>query len=161
MATTQEMKERIAAVVRELSEEFGEIDDSDSLSWLDAIETRAVEIGDAVATELLQQKSANRPVQEDESTCPKCGQLGQYKGLRSRELMGRRRSPSQSTSALAVARIFFPMTRAIGVEVDCPFTPAMLRKVAYSGSQSTSFVNATKDLEALAEVKVSRERVQR
>jgi hypothetical protein len=49
----------------------------------------------------------------------------------------------------------------IGVEVDCPFTPAMLRKVAYAGSQSASFVGATRDLEALAETKVSRERVQR
>jgi len=53
------------------------------------------------------------------------------------------------------------MTRAIGVEVDCPFTPAILKKVAYAGSQSASFVQATKDLEALAEVRVSRERVQR
>jgi hypothetical protein len=53
------------------------------------------------------------------------------------------------------------MTRLIGVEVDCPFTPAMLRKVVYAGSQSASFVQATKDLVALAEVTVSRERVQR
>jgi hypothetical protein len=37
----------------------------------------------------------------------------------------------------------------------------MLRKVAYAGSQSASFVQATKDLEALAETRVSRERVQR
>ncbi len=37
----------------------------------------------------------------------------------------------------------------------------MLRKVAYAGSQSASFVQATKDLIALAETKVSRKRVQR
>jgi hypothetical protein len=37
----------------------------------------------------------------------------------------------------------------------------MLRKVVYAGSQSASFVQAAKDLEALAETKVSRERVQR
>lgn len=37
----------------------------------------------------------------------------------------------------------------------------MLRKVAYSGSQAPSFVQATKDLEALAETRISRERVQR
>jgi hypothetical protein len=49
----------------------------------------------------------------------------------------------------------------LGVEVDCPFTPAMLRKVAYAGAQSASFVQAAKDLAALAETKVSRERVQR
>jgi hypothetical protein len=53
------------------------------------------------------------------------------------------------------------MTQAIGVEVDCPFTPSMLRKVTYAGSQSASFVEATKALSALAEVEVSRERVQR
>ena len=90
MATTHEMKQRIEAFARELSEEFGEVDDSDAFSWLDAIETRAVEIGDAVAAELLKQKSADRPVEEDESICPKCGQVGQYKGRRSRELIGRR-----------------------------------------------------------------------
>ena len=53
------------------------------------------------------------------------------------------------------------MTRAIGVEVGCPFTPAVLRKVVYAGSQSGSFVLASKDLKALAEVKVSREQIQR
>lgn len=37
----------------------------------------------------------------------------------------------------------------------------MLRKVTYSGSQAPSFVQATKDLEALAESRISRERVQR
>jgi hypothetical protein len=37
----------------------------------------------------------------------------------------------------------------------------MLRKVVYAGSQATSFVQATKDLDALAEVKLTRERVQR
>jgi hypothetical protein len=37
----------------------------------------------------------------------------------------------------------------------------MLEKVAYAGSQSVSFVHAIQDLEALAERKVSRERVQR
>lgn len=37
----------------------------------------------------------------------------------------------------------------------------MLRKVAYAGSQSSSFVQATRDLTELAEVEVSRERVQR
>jgi hypothetical protein len=53
------------------------------------------------------------------------------------------------------------MTTAIGVEPDCPFSPAALKKVVYAGSQSGSFVQATKDLAALAELPVSRERVQR
>jgi hypothetical protein len=37
----------------------------------------------------------------------------------------------------------------------------MLKKVVYAGAQSASFVQASKDLEALAETTVSRERVQR
>jgi len=37
----------------------------------------------------------------------------------------------------------------------------MLKKVVYAGSQSASFVQAAKDLKALAEVSISRERVQR
>lgn len=90
MATTQEIKERIAAFARELSEELGEVDDSDALSWLDAIETQAVAIGDAVSVELLRQRSAERPAEEAESTCPQCGKLGRYQGQRKRELIGRR-----------------------------------------------------------------------
>lgn len=53
------------------------------------------------------------------------------------------------------------MTEMMGVDVDCPFSPGMLRKVAHAASQSASFVAATKDLRVLAEVKVSRERVER
>jgi hypothetical protein len=49
----------------------------------------------------------------------------------------------------------------LGVEPDCPFTAGALAKVVYAGSQSASFVQATKDLAALAELPVSRERVQR
>jgi hypothetical protein len=49
----------------------------------------------------------------------------------------------------------------LGVEPDCPFTPSVLKKVVYAGAQSASFVQATKHLAALAEIPVSRERVQR
>lgn len=89
MASSQEIKERIAVFARELSEELGEVDDSDALSWLDAIETRAVQIGDAVQAELVQQWSVNRPAPE-EAICPECGQLGRCQGQRERELVGRR-----------------------------------------------------------------------
>ena len=89
MATGQDVKQRIAAFARELSEELGEVDDSDALSWLDAIDTQAVEIGDALHAELVQQKAACRPV-EEESLCPQCGQPGRYQRQRERELIGRR-----------------------------------------------------------------------
>ena len=38
------------------------------------------------------------------------------------------------------------MPRAIGVEVDCPFAPSLLRKIVYAGCQSASFVQAVKVL---------------
>lgn len=89
MATIEEINQRIEVFARELCEELGEVDDSNALSWLDAIETEAVEIGDAVQAELVKQRSADRPA-EDESVCPQCGQAGRYQGQRQRELAGRR-----------------------------------------------------------------------
>lgn len=62
---------------------------------------------------------------------------------------------------LAAASLFFPMTPLLGVEVDCPFTPAMLKKVAHAGARSSSFEQAASDLEALAEQHVSASRVER
>ena len=90
MAVTQELKERIAAFARELAEELGEVDDSNALSWLDAIETQAVEIGDAISIELLERRATELTTTDEESTCPKCGKLGRYQGQRRRELIGRR-----------------------------------------------------------------------
>ena len=91
MATTHQIKERIAAFARELAAEMGEVDDSDAFSWLDAVETRAIEIGDAVSVELVRQKSTDRPAADAESTCPQCRKLGRYRNHRERELISRRR----------------------------------------------------------------------
>jgi hypothetical protein len=89
MATTNLIRERIAIFARELRAELGEVDETRGVCWLDALENEAVEIGDAVHAELVKQRSTSRPASE-ESVCPECGQLGRYKGLRERELMGRR-----------------------------------------------------------------------
>ena len=90
METSEPFRARIEAFARQLAEEFGEIDDESGLGWLDAIESRAVEIGDAVTAELVKRKSADRGVEEMESVCPKCGKPGRYRGQRERELIGRR-----------------------------------------------------------------------
>jgi hypothetical protein len=105
MATTQDIKQRIASFARELSEELGEVDDSDALSWLDAIETQAVQIGDAVTAELLQRRASVRPV-EGKSACPQCGKPGQYQRQRERELVGRR-----GPVAIAEPEYFCPACR--------------------------------------------------
>jgi len=90
MATSDQIKGQIEAFARQLSEEMGEVDESMGVCWLDAVENQAVEISDAVHAELLKLKAADRPVDEDESTCPECGEQGQYKGRRERELLSRR-----------------------------------------------------------------------
>ncbi len=90
MATSSDLEQRIEAFARELCEELGEVDQSKGVCWLDAIENQAIEIGDALHAELVKQKSNDRPVQEDESVCPRCSQLGQYKRQRERELLTRR-----------------------------------------------------------------------
>jgi hypothetical protein len=87
MATTAGYQERIAAFARQLSEEMGEVDASKGVCWLDSIENQAIEITNAVHAELLKQRSNDYPPQDDESTCPECGKLGQYKGKRDRELL--------------------------------------------------------------------------
>lgn len=89
MATTNRIRERIETFARELSEELGEVDETGGVCWLDALENEAVEIGDAVHAALVKQRSTDRSSAE-ESVCPECGQLGQYRGTRARELLGRR-----------------------------------------------------------------------
>jgi hypothetical protein len=111
MAITQEIRERIAAFARELAEELGEVDESGALSWLDAIESQAVEIGDAMSTEMLERRSAKLPSSNEESTCPQCGKLGRYEGHRQRELIGRRGPVTLSEPKYfcpACRRAFFP-----------------------------------------------------
>jgi hypothetical protein len=89
MATSRQIRERIAEMARQLAEEMGEVDEEDGDCWLDAIENRAIEIGDALTAALVRQRSQHHPV-ADEATCPSCGQLGRYRGSRERELISRR-----------------------------------------------------------------------
>lgn len=111
MAISDDIKERIAVFARELADELGEVDDRDALSWLDAIETQAVEIGDAVSVELLGRKSSDRPAADEQATCPTCGKLGRYEGPRERELISRRGPVSFTESEYfcpCCRKAFFP-----------------------------------------------------
>jgi len=116
MAISARMKERIEAYVRELAAEFGEVDDSDADSWLDAIENQAVEIGDAVAAELMKKQSAERPA-DDEAACPQCGKTGRYRGLRQRELISRRGPTTIAEPEYycpCCRKAFFPSDECVG-----------------------------------------------
>lgn len=90
MTSSEQMMERIISLAEELAKESGEVDESMGVCWLDAVENYAIEIGDAVAAKLIEKKSADRPVVEDEPACPQCGKQGRYQGLRAREMLSRR-----------------------------------------------------------------------
>jgi len=107
MASTGELQKRMAAFAYELAvEELGEIDDSNALSWLDAVERRAVEIGDMLAAEVIKQKAALRPAEPNESTCPGCGRLGRYQGRRDRPLV-----TTRGPTVIAEPEYFCPCCR--------------------------------------------------
>jgi hypothetical protein len=91
MAVSERIRERIATFSVQLAEEeLGQVDASNALSWLDAVEARAVEIADAVVAELVKLEVQKRPPEADEASCPGCGQAGRYEGKRPRTLLTRR-----------------------------------------------------------------------
>lgn len=90
MATNEQIRERIEAFARELSAELGDFDPSLGDCWLDAIENQAITIGDAVQAEMVKLQSVASASQSGEVACPKCGQLGRSRGIREREMIGRR-----------------------------------------------------------------------
>ncbi len=90
MATAMEFQERIEAFARQLSEEMGEIDASNGVDWLDALENQAIKITNAVHAELIKQKSNEYPIQDDESVCPGCNKQGRYQESRERKMLTQR-----------------------------------------------------------------------
>jgi hypothetical protein len=90
MAKSLEVRRRIDEFARQLAEELGDVSDSEGDCWLDAIENRAVELGDAISVALIEQQAARQPALVDEAACPQCGQAGDYQGERPRELLTRR-----------------------------------------------------------------------
>ena len=68
---------------------------------------------------------------------------------------------SQSATAPVVAGLFFPRSKALGLDVDYDYSPTALKKVIYAGTQAASFPQGSRDLKELAELAVSPERVRR
>jgi hypothetical protein len=89
MATTAELKRRMRAFAEQLCSETGGFSVSEETCWLAAVEDMAAEVGDAVATALIEGQSV-RDAEEGEEHCPKCGRQGRYRGPRKREFITRR-----------------------------------------------------------------------
>lgn len=89
MATSEELKQRIAAFAAELRAEIGDVPLPAEGCWLDIVEEMAIEIGDAMATAMVENHSQQH-AEKCEADCPKCGKQGKYRGARERELITRR-----------------------------------------------------------------------
>ncbi len=89
MATSGELRQRIEAFAAELRAEMGELETPDEGCWLDNVEEVAVEIGDAVATAMVE-KHSQEHAEVCEADCPQCGKPGRLRGSRERELITRR-----------------------------------------------------------------------
>ena len=89
MATTEEFRARVRSMSKQLCEELGEVSVSEEECWLAVVEDLAAELGDAMATGLVEGQSEAH-AQEAEADCPKCGQRCGHRGSRERELITRR-----------------------------------------------------------------------
>jgi hypothetical protein len=110
MATTEDLKQRIKAFAAELHAEIGDVPIPEKGCWLDIVEEMAIEIGDAVATAMVENESQEH-AEECEADCPKCGKRGRYRGARERELVTRR-GPAMITEpefyCVGCRKSFFP-----------------------------------------------------
>jgi hypothetical protein len=116
MAISGELQRRIAAMARQLCLEAPEVDESDGVCWLDAVEHQAIEIADALTAEVVKQRSFDRPAPA-EALCPTCGQRGRCRGSRQRELITRR-GPTTIVEpehyCPGCRRAFFPADQRVG-----------------------------------------------
>jgi len=89
MATTEEYRRRIRSFAEQMCSELGDFSVPEDECWLLAVEDMAAEVGDAVATALVEKQSATH-AGEGEANCPNCGKQGRYRGPREREVITRR-----------------------------------------------------------------------
>jgi hypothetical protein len=89
MASTEELKLRARAFARQLCAEMGEVSVSEDECWLAVVEEIAAEMGDAMATALVEEQAAAQ-APEEKGDCPQCGKRGRYLRSREREIVTRR-----------------------------------------------------------------------
>jgi hypothetical protein len=68
---------------------------------------------------------------------------------------------SRSITALIVGSLFFPQSRALGIDPDDTVSPGVMKKMVYAGTHATSFRQAECDLAMEAELSISQQRIMR
>ena len=89
MATSNELQRRIKEFAQQLREEIGELEGNENECWMDVVEDIAVEVGDSLATAVVEDQTLAQS-REFEGCCPQCGQQGDERGDRPRHLETRR-----------------------------------------------------------------------
>lgn len=110
MAISEELRRRIQGMVQQLHSEMGSVVVPDEACWLAVVEDLATEVGDAVATALVESQSAAHGAPR-EAKCPACGQSGHYRSARDRVLITRRGPATISESEFycpGCRKAFFP-----------------------------------------------------
>ena len=89
MATTGRMEQRIREFAEELSREFGQVEERDGECLMSDVEDFAAQIGDALASRLMEQELHSREAADDRD-CPCCQKPGRLRRKRTRSVQTRR-----------------------------------------------------------------------
>lgn len=89
MASTRSLDERIREFAEELSREFGGVEEREGECLMSRVEDFAGQIGDAVASRLIEQEVSSRE-RDDDRQCPGCGKPGHFKQRRTRTVQTKR-----------------------------------------------------------------------
>ena len=165
MARNKRLEERIKMLVAEvLAEEEFEAPVGRQENIND-IEGAMIRIGDLVAREVGVQKLARHTGPAPEHPpCPDCGQAGEHVGEHARQLITRRGKVPLTEAKYRCPkcrRLFFPQTRALGLEAKYDYTPGMYRRIVFASAQAVSFQDASEALSELGELKLLPKRVWR
>lgn len=116
MATNPRLEQRIADMARQLSEEFGQIEEEPGECLMTQIEDFGAQLGDAVATRIMEQELEGRRTTGD-AKCPHCNKLGRAKGDRKRPVLTKRGSIEINEPEFycsSCRRSFFPGVQEAG-----------------------------------------------
>jgi len=156
-----------AAFIRKAASAFDRMFGSDGQNGLvtfDQREQRACDLTDELARLLLDEHIASDPAaQVQEGPCPQCGGPTRYKGSEPREvqtLRGPVQFPRTKVWCPKCRRIFFLLDERLNLRSE-DYSPAVLAKIEFAGSDSRSFPAAAASLWRLAGLGISDQHVLR
>ena len=115
MALSTELRERLTALAIEFQQELRP-SAGDEGCYFAAVEELAVELGDLLARQVMEQQAPSLPATTI-CRCPKCERVGRLKKTRRKSVQTRRGSitvPESEYYCAGCRRSFFPSDQAVG-----------------------------------------------